>query len=492
MPNLRIAASPNDILKIQKYRKYIEKIIRFALNLIQKALGAKILVEVPENLQDKDTEIFDAIATAHKMQSAGILGDIKKLEKIPDEPFLFRYVSSPVGIHASGSDFLNERTAFFKALGESAERYLWRNSNLFYRDELVCSSAKKLDDRTLDISTLAGFSQEQKEKNECLHFDKNTIFGWIPTKSLISGKKIYSPVQLFSARYFSEKVRTPRCMNKFEPMLRWSITTGLSTGSNFSHALAKGILEIVERDAFMMTYLNKISPPVVDLDDLLEQDKDLAKIVRQIRRYYLDLHVLKLPTDFGVEVFAAVIIDPTGEGPAFTIGASADFDTKTCILDAASEALAVRMSIKNTFRQPVDANRIDRMGRILYWAKGENLDKIEFLYSGEKMKIDLALPQNIFVTKHDPGKTEIDWKKALGNLVSRLKKKKYEAVFAELTTKEVAEAGFRCVRVVIPELQPMHLEEALPYLEGKRLHEVPERLGYEPANELNKYPHPFP
>jgi hypothetical protein len=37
----------------------------------------------------------------------------------------------------------------------------------------------------------------------------------------------------------------------------------------------------------------------------------------------------------------------------------------------------------------------------------------------------------------------------------------------------------------------MHLIETLPYLGGKRLKEVPRKLGYKPAKELNPEPHPF-
>lgn len=492
MPSLKITAAPEEILETQNYRRYIKKFLRYIVQLVQKALGANILVEIPEKLQDKNIEIYDAIAIAHKLQAAGVMGGVKKFPKLPDEPCLFRYISSPAGIHAAGSDFLSERAAFYKMLGESAERYLWRNSNSFYRDKLIRSSERKLGGQTLDLSTLAGFSQAQKEKNECLQFDKNTVFGWIPVESLISGKKTYSPAQLFSARYFSEKAKLPTCANKAEPMLRWCITTGLAAGPSLPQALAKGVLEVIERDAFMITYLNKISPPVADQENLSEQDAGLARIIRQMKRYLLNLYILKLPTDFKIEVFAAVLIDTTGKGPAFTIGASADFDAKECILDAISEALAVRMSVKNTYQQPLNPGRLGRMGRILYWTKKENLEKIKFLHSGEKRNIDLGSGRNIFAGKNKPENVKKEWEKNLRNLISQLKRKKYEAVFAGLTTKEILDIGFRCVKVVIPELQPMHLEEILPYHGGKRLHEVPEKLGYQPASELNKEPHPFP
>lgn len=48
---------------------------------------------------------------------------------------------------------------------------------------------------------------------------------------------------------------------------------------------------------------------------------------------------------------------------------------------------------------------------------------------------------------------------------------------------------------IIPELQPLYLDERYPYFGSDRLYSVPVKLGYlkNPNNEntLNKFPHPF-
>jgi ribosomal protein S12 methylthiotransferase accessory factor len=59
----------------------------------------------------------------------------------------------------------------------------------------------------------------------------------------------------------------------------------------------------------------------------------------------------------------------------------------------------------------------------------------------------------------------------------------------------VRHTAFKVVMVIIPELQPMHLDERHPYLGGERLYQMPVTLGYKDRpsreEELNPFPHPF-
>ncbi len=63
----------------------------------------------------------------------------------------------------------------------------------------------------------------------------------------------------------------------------------------------------------------------------------------------------------------------------------------------------------------------------------------------------------------------------------------YEAAHEILTT-----LGYHAVRVIIPALAPLYLNEPNAPLGASRLREVPRRLGYEPRATFNPLPHPFP
>ncbi len=70
-----------------------------------------------------------------------------------------------------------------------------------------------------------------------------------------------------------------------------------------------------------------------------------------------------------------------------------------------------------------------------------------------------------------------------------------EIVYVDISNNKLKKYGIKVVKVIIPQLQPLYLDERYPYLGGTRLYEVPIKLGFlktaKQENELNKIPHPF-
>ncbi|MFH0929859.1 MAG: YcaO-like family protein [Candidatus Moraniibacteriota bacterium] len=481
-------------LNLQKVGFLKKRTLLLLILFLERYFGASILLEMPSKLQDIDPEIYPAINLAHKMKGLGIIPSIKKSPKLPDEPFIHEFIfASPHVSSSAGADFLSEKRAIWKFLGESTERFLWKTSDAFYLNKTKSSSFRDLPGEALDIFSLSGFSGSQKKNFEILHFDERTRFDWIKAHSLTSKKKLYCPVQLVSSKYHQEKVKSLKNTRKEEPMLQWNISTGLATGRCLSEATVKGMLEIIERDAFMITYLNKLSAPTVSLSHLAKSDVDIARVLHNFQRYNLEVCIVKLPTDMPVCVYLATITDRSGLGPALTVGASADFDAKKCILDALSEAHCTRLFAKKHFFKEIDPEKLNFKGRVLYWAKKENLPKISFLTEGKKIIIDVDKKRNFYDTLENNSRIlDRYYRKKLYFLTSELKKKKYEAYFVELSSKKAKKLGFRCVKTVLPQFQPLHLDERIPYFGGKRLQEIPLELGYEPTKEINRERHPFP
>jgi ribosomal protein S12 methylthiotransferase accessory factor len=491
---LRLTIPAETLLEKQPLRSYLKRFLKLNIGWLSRIFGSQIFLEIPESLQELDYRSYLAMDTACSLKKLGILKSIKQNPKIPDEPFVYNYFAQSVEVSAAGTDFISEDKALWKALAETAERYLWINSPDFFKYNVIKAPYRELKGRALDIFSLAGFSELQKKDSKIIEFSENTTFSWMPARSLISSRKIFCPLQLVSGLYFRKNTRTPRNDKQNEPMLRWGITTGLATGRSLEEAVAKGILEIIERDAFMITHLNKLSPPSLDLDNLSGQDEDIAKVLQIFKKYKLDVHLINLPNDFSVNVVLALIIDRTGLGPALSVGASADFDLKTAILDALSESQTIRYSQRNTpadYTDLKDMEKMERVKRLIYWSDLDNLPKIEFLLQGKTEMIDLNKGKNFYQLSEEKSRKRY-WVRKLNFLVSKLRKQNYEACYVELTTKEIKRFDLRCVFVVIPQLQPMSLETSIPYLGGNRLEELPKKLGYKPTEELNKDPHPFP
>ncbi|HPN96411.1 MAG TPA: YcaO-like family protein [Candidatus Moranbacteria bacterium] len=494
--NIRPSISAKKILKIQPIRKPIKSIIRAFLVFLEKYFGSEILLDMPEKFLNMPVNFIEIINRFSNQRSSIYVKNIR-LPRFPDEPFIYQYRTKINGsFFGKGAHLFDEEKALWKSLNESIKKYLWNSSEDFYKKSLIFSSYQKIKNEALNIHSLAGFTQEQRNKNRELYFDDNTKFGWIKARDILSGKNIFCPVQLLSENYHNLNVKTESASQKLEPMLRWNEPTGLAIGKSLEEAITKGVLEIIRKDAFAICYLNKISPPVIDFEDLASQDADMMNILRTIRRYKLELRLTKLPTDFPAKVILAIILDNTGIGPALTVGISAGFDIKECILNSVSESLSARQFARRELgssskdEQAADIESLDKRSRLIFWSKIENRPQLDFLINGETVKIDLIRDRKLF-----PEKTGVPlrkyYEKKLAILKNKIKKGNFQAIFAELTTKEIRNKGLRCVKVVIPELQPLHLIEKNPYYGGKRLKEIPSKFGYKPAEEINKVPHPF-
>jgi hypothetical protein len=74
-----------------------------------------------------------------------------------------------------------------------------------------------------------------------------------------------------------------------------------------------------------------------------------------------------------------------------------------------------------------------------------------------------------------------------------LRARDMDAVAVDLTTDEAARVGFKVVRTIIPDLQPLSFAYRAQYKGHPRLYEAPRLRGYRtrPESELNPFPQPF-
>jgi len=68
-----------------------------------------------------------------------------------------------------------------------------------------------------------------------------------------------------------------------------------------------------------------------------------------------------------------------------------------------------------------------------------------------------------------------------------------DVIIVNLTTSDVKDIGFNIIKVIVPELIPLHSNHDFPFKGSKRLVEVPKKWGKKlEEKELNLFPHPFP
>ncbi len=440
-----------------------------------------------KNSISEELSLVDSLEKAAKFvnNNKNIISNIYKVTSYNDEPKIYAY-SALYRLKykyntdiASGFSF-NKQIALMRVLGEGIERYCLEH---YSPRKLVVGTSEEIKFPCLDPLQVTTFSVKQLRKKsfKVFRINKNSEFKWVIGYSISQKKKKLIPVQLVEMNYTRVKD---------EPLILSPISTGAAAGTSLHSAIYRGICEVVERDAFLISYLNKLSSPHVDLNYIA--DKKINEALLKCNAYRLEMNVIDLTTDSQIPAFAAVLLDKTNVGPALSVGLKAGLNIKESILGAMEEAFLTRFWARDNFMSTHYDQKLKKQRN----NKSKSpKNKAYFWFSADTIKyLDFWLKNNNIrkITKVELNTSKED---NLEKVVKLLGKKNLEILYVDITHPKIKKYGFTVVKVLIPQLQPLYLDEEHPYLGGDRLYEVPVRLGYlkesKKEEQLNKFPHPF-
>lgn len=408
-----------------------------------------------------------------------LLLQIQRERQYYDEP-KFWYFSASVNANflrgdsvdfsssASGCSFFSKDVALLKCLAESIERYC----NYYYSDKFGTSAYfRDVIDKTIPLMDFARYSTAQlKNKSYSrFRFSPGSKLHWTQVIHLLSDKRLLVPSNFIYLSY-------PYSQN--EPLIYPPISTGVAGGSSLSGALLRGVYETLERDAFMISYLNKLPSPKIKLEKVA--DSRIKFFVKIARQYKLEIICLDITTDIKIPIVATIIIDQTGIGKPVSIGLKCDLDPISAIIGSITEAFHTRGWIRHAHEQKEatsNKNRQSLIQRGLFWYD-----------TGKISKLNFWLQNNNYSNIHSIN-NPLSTGQELKSIVQELSSRGCDVYWKDLTLK-VFQPYYRVVKVIIPQLQPLTFDEKHPLLGGKRLHEVPKLLGYK-TRSFNAYPHPF-
>ena len=138
------------------------------------------------------------------------------------------------------------------------------------------------------------------------------------------------------ARSGCRRVRsTYRTTELDERPLKDLISTGLACGPTYANALLKALGEVVERDAYTITWQNRLPRPHIDLESV--DDPLICRFLRVLQRLAIQPRAVYLTLDIPIPVF--LIVMTRSDGPPWTIVASgADLSPRHALLLALEEA----------------------------------------------------------------------------------------------------------------------------------------------------------
>lgn len=302
---------------------------------------------------------------------------------------------------------------------------------------------------------------------------------WVAGRSLVQGTRRFMPAILAYVPYQPTSAAE---------VLGPSFSTGMASDWCRERALLGGLLEVIERDAFAITWMNRISRPLLRP----APGSTVSEVVAGIEADGSKVTFVDLTTDIDVPVVACIMQRNLFDRPLPTVGLSCKLDRSAACMKALSEAVS-------EYERLADEMRGSR-GTEYWTAAPDYSDVVDFEWHG-RAYIDPDMHQHLDFLLDGSGELEIDGEpkfadeRDLNATVSKVANHVDDIVAVELTTRDIAEFGVRVVKVFVPDLVPLHADHKFPYLAHKRLINggglFPDRTAEEALAALNPYPHPF-
>lgn len=401
----------------------------------------------------------------------------------PVPPFLFTATLAHFDFRlAPRADRLNagkgrtENEAKLAALGEAVERYCayhWDPGRI-----RVASAGQ----HAITPAECVLYADHQYRQNNFPYrpWSPDTEISWIQGVELPRG----NPVDLPAALVYLVQP-TPRPEDRMAAVT----SNGLAAGQTLARAIVSALYEIIERDALMIGWMNCL-PAIRILSP--EGGCYAASIIRHYRKFGASVRLFKLATDQLPTVVMAVADDSRLDRPARVIGMGCDVDPVAACDKAVFEMCQARPSEANRFRDHPPQDRLKNYRDVVdledhpaFHALRENLHEFDFLSAS-------GAQTSLYDLRQAPVGNDED---TLNAIVSRLVQTGARVAYAEMTTADVACAGFHVVRAIATGLQPIHFGWGEARLGGRRLFEAPMIRGLANApstpETLNECPHPL-
>jgi ribosomal protein S12 methylthiotransferase accessory factor len=417
----------------------------------------------------------------------GVVREIAEFRIDDDEPPFVHYLSTASSTEAFGylPNFANNggaaataRGAIAKALGEAVERYC---AAVYRPDDLIYSCHRDLDEPATDPAGYALYTPRQYAAPgfPWRPFDSGTTVGWTRGTSLVTGLPTLVPAAYVYVpyRYRRDRAETP---------ITQPISTGLACGTSVEDATLTALCEVVERDAFTVTWQARLSRPRIRPDDL---PTELGALLDRFRSVGLAVHMVDITTDIACPTVLTIAEGFRPTSPAVAVAAAAHPDPAVALRKSLEELAHTRKFAGQCMDflppVPVDVENEhpaveDQRAHLRFYCPQEAKPFARFAWAGtEEVRLaDLRTSPS----------------RSLDALLANVAATGQDVVALDLTTSDVAELGLHVVRVVVPGCHPLHMGHAFRCKGGERLATVPHRFGapdWSPEHD-NPYPHPFP
>ena len=385
---------------------------------------------------------MDLANTFHLLSSTGLSGEPYSID-ITDEPKIPVYTCFPSNEcygRYDTEDVVGQGThpsrlhAKTKSIAEFLERLCLFNP----RPDLLSGPYMFADNGEFaDPGTFSCYSEEQVGNSEAFSDNvRKKAYRWLKCHDYFKDSEIMVPAQVIYLAGVPDDYQ----------ILRESISTGAALGHvDESRAFDSGLLEALERDACIHSYLTRKK-----LSRVTGFHGEIDDLMNYLRRYHLEVYPFVVTNDLGVPTVMTVILDRTEIGPAVSVGSKAAFNYSDAVLSSILESIQCRgyarlmKNVEFPGGLPGEDEITTLRHRLFYWYPRERIEDIGFWLN------DHETVEFRKLTKEATARKEA---------LDRLHQRGFHLYVADITLPEIKHAGFHVLKVVIPELHPLYLGE---------------------------------
>lgn len=268
------------------------------------------------------------------------------------------------------------------------------------------------------------------------------------------------------------------------PPLTRATSNGAACHSSFHLAVLGAIYELLERDALMNVWFNRLTLP------RLAPPTNPSPVYQALQSLDFDLTRIDLTNDFNIPIYLGILCDRRNQdfflvNPVAALNPTqletklerelAQFSRGYCI-----DPDSLKRSSTSSSR-PRDVKTLP--DHLAFYQNRENIVHAAFLSEGP--------------LSHEPAPnaTPFSTVEELQTVLQRIHARGYDVYVIDCTPPKIRELGLHIVKAIIPGLQPLSVGHGLAPLGGRRIFEYP-RLIDPKAREstpktLNPWPHPF-
>ena len=335
--------------------------------------------------------------------------------------------------------------AVLSAVGEAIERY---SASITDTKKIVWKRPDELEGDILDPRDLGLYSDEQYDRDDFpfVPFDSNIPHPWVLGSWLNNGNPVWLPA-LF-VFLFIELHR--------EQLIAQGTSNGLAASTDKDDAALRAILELVERDAFMSTWLTASPTQRIQLDDTL--DPLLRTVLEGIEVLGATVEIYRMPASVIGTTVLCVALGDGDQYPGVTFGLGCDLDPRAALRKAVLELGQTGPYLRRMMRSRVLKPAEDPGG------VREMLDHAAYYFPKERATAFDHLRSEETISLQDLKSVTA---RSLKECAAALDEAGARVALVDVTSADVTTGPFSVMRAVSPDLQPIWYGYGLDRIHNK-------------------------